>query len=331
MASLQPAPTSPLPGITSIYKANSVIGPRASGILFHIWNTLYSTITDIYQIAFRGSDRLWLRVLGDYIGCLSFTMLISEVVFQVLETFIAWWGFGSGWGLPERIEFFPPEANPIPALIGFDVSFTYAFYCWRIFMLGKSYIIPVIVCLISTAQLALSIYISAMILKVVELQLVHEFNAAISTITRVENAIKYIIETGAITAIVMLVELALFLALPNETYNYMVVFSSGKIYANALLANLNSRITFVTSGTAHLYQSDSDIRSTVNSLWPTSHPDTKQRHQNPTAAPSDNPTQNIVLHSTTVLGLPDQDGAYELVKLEGRKTFGHFAGPNNEV
>ncbi|KIK51279.1 hypothetical protein GYMLUDRAFT_64909 [Collybiopsis luxurians FD-317 M1] len=148
------------------------------------------------------------------------------------------------------------------------------------------------------------------------------------TITRVENAIKYIIETGAITAIIMLLELALFLALPNETYNYMVFFSSGKIYANALLANLNSRITFVTSGTAHLYKSDSDIRSTVNSLWPTPQNETKQRHQNPTATASDSPAQNIVLHSTTVL---DQDGAYELMKLEGRKTFGHLPGPDNEV
>ncbi|KIK64594.1 hypothetical protein GYMLUDRAFT_56680 [Collybiopsis luxurians FD-317 M1] len=295
--SSQSLPTSPLPGITPMF-----------------------------------SD-IWLLILHLEYFVFNYIFIISpseEVVFQILETYIAWWSLGSGWGLLERIKIFPPEANPLPALIGIDISFTHAFYCWRIFILGKSYIIPVIISLISAAQLSLSIYVSAMILKVFETrQLLDEFTAAISawnacsaaadslitaamvffllrerknatykhTIMRVETAIKYIIETGAITVIVMLVELAIFLALPDETYSYMV----GKIYANALLANLNSRITFVTSGTAHLYQSNSDIQSTVNILWPTSHDDTMQRHQNPAAVTSNSPAQNVVLHTTAVL------------------------------
>ncbi|KIK56615.1 hypothetical protein GYMLUDRAFT_61877 [Collybiopsis luxurians FD-317 M1] len=147
------------------------------------------------------------------------------------------------------------------------------------------------------------------------------------TITCVENAIKYIIETGAITVIVMLVELAFFLALPKETYNYVIC---GKVYANSLLANLKSRITFLSSGTAHLYQSNSDLRSMVNnSLWPVSS-DTKQKHESPTTASHSQRfgAQNVVLHSAAEF---DPDGAYELAKLEGPKTVHQFPGQDNEV
>ncbi len=42
------------------------------------------------------------------------------------------------------------------------------------------------------------------------------------TITRLENAIKYIIETGAITSGMLLIILILFLALQNTNYHYIL-------------------------------------------------------------------------------------------------------------
>ncbi|KIK53478.1 hypothetical protein GYMLUDRAFT_63716 [Collybiopsis luxurians FD-317 M1] len=305
----------------------------------------------------------------------------SKYIFIILDSepqIASGFALGSGWGQLDHVIKFPPEANPLPSFIGVDVLLTHVFYGWRIFMLGKSYIIPVIVGLVSfyfgnprtdrakyesllldfgnsvccsdlrfSHGMAISVwYINLLKIWIVFLAaadllitagLVLSRSAMVyfmfrerrkttykHTITRLENAIKFIIETGAITAVLMVVELILFLTLPNENYNYMIFFCSGKVYANALLANLNSRITFVTSATVQHYPNISSVQSTTNSLWP--------RSKEERIKPVDSGTQNITLHkNNTTIGFQERDGAYELSEYEGGKALGSLSDQDNAV
>ncbi|KAI0045641.1 hypothetical protein FA95DRAFT_1607555 [Auriscalpium vulgare] len=52
------------------------------------------------------------------------------------------------------------------------------------------------------------------------------------------------VTTGALTTLVVIADLAAYLAAPNDTYVLCINFSTGKLYANCLLTSLNSRDYF---------------------------------------------------------------------------------------
>ncbi|KAI0045642.1 hypothetical protein FA95DRAFT_1607556 [Auriscalpium vulgare] len=55
------------------------------------------------------------------------------------------------------------------------------------------------------------------------------------------------VTTGALTTLVVIADLAAYLAAPDQTYVLVINFSTGKLYANCLLTSLNSREYFTSA------------------------------------------------------------------------------------
>ncbi|TFL07112.1 hypothetical protein BDV98DRAFT_557278 [Pterulicium gracile] len=228
----------------------------------------------IYHIAFK-SDPSWLKGI-------VWLLFAIEVTFQAIEFHMAYWTLGEGWGRLDRIFAFPKPTIAFTTLTGVATSIVHAFYAWRIIVLSKRYIVVVVVALLSATQLSMTIYISvylsthlttdpAVVIKnttdfitvwfvtaaaadiIITLAmlflLVHARSESTHTrtISRVESLMKYTVETGLVTSCAAVITLILLLAKKDKVYYYIMYYSIGKIYANTLLATLNSRMTFITA------------------------------------------------------------------------------------
>ncbi|KAK0200461.1 hypothetical protein DFS33DRAFT_1387665 [Desarmillaria ectypa] len=81
-----------------------------------------------------------------------------------------------------------------------------------------------------------------------------------STRILVSRLIRLTIETGTVTATLAVIDIALFLAYPNDTYRTVMAICLGKMYSNTVLAVCNSRMTRRIRGgredaTLHTYES----------------------------------------------------------------------------
>ncbi|KAJ7772245.1 hypothetical protein B0H16DRAFT_1512824 [Mycena metata] len=95
----------------------------------------------------------------------------------------------------------------------------------------------------------------------------------------VHRAIRMAIETGAVTSVAVVVELALILNVSTTTWYFMVGFLITKIYSNSLLASLNSRSpVFSGNTTTNTGSSSSGNRSNVFSTSPPDPADVELRN-----------------------------------------------------
>ncbi|KAK0200459.1 hypothetical protein DFS33DRAFT_1387663 [Desarmillaria ectypa] len=81
-----------------------------------------------------------------------------------------------------------------------------------------------------------------------------------STRILIYRLIRLTIETGTVTATLAVIDIALFLAYPNDTYRTVLAICLGKMYSNTVLAVCNSRMTRRIRGgredaTLHTYES----------------------------------------------------------------------------
>ncbi|TFL00760.1 hypothetical protein BDV98DRAFT_568664 [Pterulicium gracile] len=303
----------------------SVLGHLLSCALFGVLAVqLY-----VYTIAFKHDPR-WLRVL-------VYTIFTLEVAFQGIEAYSAWYSLGAGWGKVANLKGYPLPTVAFSTLTGVITSLVHGFYSWRIAVLMRKYVVVVIIGLLSLVQLSMSIYVTVHVARAqgqAALAALHQtskiitvwfsFSAAadvlitvamtmlllaarrrshyVFTNTRLQNLIKYTVETGLITSCSVLIVLALFLALPEDRYHYILYYSLGKIYANTLMATLNARITFVTSGQVANSDTALMLRGQTNEndhLW------TDLQHKSSASAPQkrgrEDDLQVSVAKSTLVL------------------------------
>jgi len=160
----------------------------------------------------------------------------------------------------------------IAPLTGLVSSLTHGFYSWRIWAVSRSIIVPVMVMLISLLQFAMVTYGAVAYGLVPDLNVSHpmpfyipiwlvgslvcdfvitaymtyfllrnksEFKNTRSLATKL---IKLTIETGLITTTAALTELVCAVAFRVTTYHIALFYIISKLYANCLLATLNSRI-----------------------------------------------------------------------------------------
>ncbi|KAJ8072538.1 hypothetical protein PM082_016097 [Marasmius tenuissimus] len=66
----------------------------------------------------------------------------------------------------------------------------------------------------------------------------------------INKLIVYAINRCILTSVVAVIEIALFLAIPHSLYAFAFDFIIGKLYANSLLAHLNSRKSLAKRGTS---------------------------------------------------------------------------------
>ncbi|KAJ7096952.1 hypothetical protein C8R44DRAFT_889540 [Mycena epipterygia] len=219
----------------------------------------------IYFTAFP-NDRTFSRLL-------VVSVLIVEIMATIANTRDSIIIFGSGWGNPVVLEepnwgtVSVPVSGAITACIG------QTFFAWRIHIIGQRLYIPVLIIFCTVVQLVAGIWVGVLLslsekfphllflnvpstatwlaaTSLCDLILVSgtvyylvilrspEIRGTNALVTRI---IKITIETGLFCAIFALVNLYLFLAYKETSYELAVRIELSKIYSNSMLLILNSR------------------------------------------------------------------------------------------
>ncbi|KAJ7657382.1 hypothetical protein DFH06DRAFT_1298001 [Mycena polygramma] len=145
------------------------------------------------------------------------------------------------------------------------------FTAWRISVITGSLILPIIIAMLSLGSFGTGITVSAVVLRHPEFESFQNFSTEIilwlvlsavcdiviaggmthALYTRrtgfsavdgqINRIIRLSVETGALTAVTALADVALFLVFPRTTTNFIVDFPLSNLYTCSVLAMLNSR------------------------------------------------------------------------------------------
>ncbi|KAF7349004.1 hypothetical protein MVEN_01421500 [Mycena venus] len=234
--------------------------------------SLFSTLTVqlyLYYQAFP-NDRLFAK-------CLVYIVYAIHLVEIILVTLDAFKTFGYGFGDISALASFGVSSiwsDIVPALVSFIVQ---SFYAFRLYLLCKSWIIPILIVTLSLAVSAFGFTTVAFVLEAGNVSLLGtkrisifggvwlggsaliDILIAISmtyylttrdtgfrrTKVLVLKFVRLTIETGALTALVALTTLILFFTFPNKSYYTTLANIMPFIYANTMLVVLNSRFQIV--------------------------------------------------------------------------------------
>jgi hypothetical protein len=166
------------------------------------------------------------------------------------------------------------------------------FFCWRIFVLGKITIFPVVIATLSITQFVSAFYTGvqiAIIGNLLQMKLLTSYIVmlgasglcdviiAITMVTFLFKArtsfhdtndvlnklITLTVETGMITALATITEIILLVVYRHNNTHFIVCLMLGKLYSNTLLATLNTRAILRTpSQTSQQYNNAKKV-----SLW----------------------------------------------------------------
>ncbi|KAJ7626056.1 hypothetical protein FB45DRAFT_1060589 [Roridomyces roridus] len=259
-------------------------GPLLMGYMLN-W-ALFGTLSiqlcksaqNLYYRAFP-EDRILIKLLvyAVYLVEIAQTALLTHDAFTIFAT-----GFGDVSGLA-RVNF---DWYTIPVTTGIVSSIGHAFYAYRIYLLSRSYWIPVLIIVVSltsnisgmvdagfsravgvlpsphTKEISvLTIWLAGAALTDVLIALAFTYYASYPELYRFDTGfrrthtlivklIRLTIETGALTAVIALIDLVLFLAFPGKPYLFTLGAILPKLYANTMLAVLNSRFV-ILDGRGH--------------------------------------------------------------------------------
>lgn len=224
-------------------------------------------------------DRIWTKVL------VSVIMLLETII--TVFAFHGFWigatqnGSNLSWVVAVGIGGQQLAPDPLWSFIalapltGLVSSLTHGFFCWRIWAVSKSIIVPVLVMMLSLVQLAMvtyggvvyglvpdinidhpmpfyvpvwlvgSLVCDSVITVYMTLSLVqcNEKSGFKHTKSLFAKLIKLTIETGLVTTTAALIELVLAIAFRVTMYHIALFYIISKLYANCVLATLNSRIS----------------------------------------------------------------------------------------
>lgn len=225
------------------------------------------------------NDRMWTKVLVSAI-------LLLETIMTVLVFHGFWIGatqHGSNLSWVVAVGIGGQQLVPDPLwsfialapLTGLVSSLTHGFFCWRIWAVRKSMIVPMLVMMLSLVQFAMLTYGGIMYGLVPDTNVDHPMpfyvpvwlvgslvcDSVITvymTLSLVQcseksgfkhtkslfvKLIKLTIETGLVTTTAALIELVLAIAFRVTMYHIALFYIISKLYANCVLATLNSRIS----------------------------------------------------------------------------------------
>ncbi|KAK0222792.1 hypothetical protein EDD85DRAFT_1027972 [Armillaria nabsnona] len=265
------------------YLIERLSGPLVVAYLLH-WG-LFGTLSVqlyLYYLAFP-KDRKSTKYLvyGGYIIEFVQTMLFTHDAFAT---------FGYGFGDVEaltRVHFY---WFTVPIMSAVVVCVGQVFYAYRIFMLSKSRIVPLfVICLSLTNSVAaiitgaycfptgsitelnnrkmsisVGIWCVASALCDIIIALMRSNTGFRRTRILVSKLIRLTIETGTVTAVVVLLGLVLFFVFPHQTFYGTASAILPKLYANGILMVLNSRIRIV--GGRDTYTSSTDVSITATMM-----------------------------------------------------------------
>ncbi|KAJ7734355.1 hypothetical protein DFH07DRAFT_967675 [Mycena maculata] len=258
-----------------------VSGPLIIGYLLH-WGLFgfLSLQTYVYYDAFP-NDRLFNKAL-------VYTVYLLELVMTILITHDAFMIFGSGFSNLSSLTEVHFDWLAVPIMGGLVALIGQTFYSYRVYVVSKSLLIPCVIVIIS-----LTSSVGALITGVWSLEagnITRLVNHRISIVVgvwcgasalsdiiiavcmtyyltkrdtgfrqthaAVSKLIRLIIETGSLTAVVALINLALFVAFPNRVYYTTPGGILPKLYANAIMVIFNARIRTVGGRGADMSNGD---------------------------------------------------------------------------
>ncbi|KAJ6513703.1 hypothetical protein C8R47DRAFT_1313819 [Mycena vitilis] len=246
-----------------------ITGPTMVGICLN-WGFMGVLAVQLYYYTenFQDDRRL--------IKLIVYGLALLDIAQTVMVTADAFHWFVFGFGKMAQLDETFLNSWDVPVLDAVISLVVQAFYCWRIYLLRKTIIIPVIILLISLTQCAAGIvtgvqahqlgYLSLISTEVVPqtmwlvggaladvaiaavlswtlLSQRHTGAGSSQTHSMVSKIIRLVIETNALTASVAVLALILFLGVPQ--HSTLVVPPTaiiGKLYTNCLIALFNNRI-----------------------------------------------------------------------------------------
>jgi len=205
-------------------------------------------------------------------------VFMLDVVQTIFATHSAWGYLISGWGNP-AVLFQPPwSLTAVSFTTAIISAIVQIFFACRIWMLKRTRLargIAVLIILVALTQ-SISILVASLRLALIGNRVSSGLSSVVSgfitgtagsfiadaliagchiailsearskspfkrTETVVTKLIVHAVQTAAVTAIASLIWLILYTAMPNNFVSLTTVFMIGKLYSNALLANLNAR------------------------------------------------------------------------------------------
>ncbi|KAL0566771.1 hypothetical protein V5O48_015234 [Marasmius crinis-equi] len=240
-------------------------GPIFLGMVFN-WGLLgvLTVQTYIYYLGFPNDRRIpKIIVAGVYIVELVQTILMTKDGFEY---------FGSGWGNLIAFDNVGILWLSVPVLTGVLSSVVQFFYAWRIWIIGRSIYVPIVIGILSLAQLGGGIGTGVNAVRIHFWTKLNAQNQAATTVWlggtaacdtlvtltmfyllsksksdfRSTNAllVKFIrltVETGLVTTTFALLDLIFFLV-SKENYHLTPSIALSKLYSNSLMVLLNARI-----------------------------------------------------------------------------------------
>ncbi|KAF7355675.1 hypothetical protein MSAN_01485300 [Mycena sanguinolenta] len=214
--------------------------------------------------------------------CLVYAVYCLELVQTILVSHDAFLDFGYGFGNLAALTAMDYNWLNVPVMTSIVAFIGQSFYAYRIYLLSKSWILPSLIMATSITSSTAGLVTGAFVFVAGDLTRLdnHRTNVAVGTWlassatsdiliaacmtycllkdgtgfrrTRilVTRLVRLSIETGSITATVALLDLALFFIFPGKTYYSTPAAIMPKIYANTMLAVLNSRFHILGGRTA---------------------------------------------------------------------------------
>ncbi|KAK0214040.1 hypothetical protein IW262DRAFT_1466600 [Armillaria fumosa] len=270
------------------FPIETLSGPLIVAYLLH-WG-LFGTLSVqlyLYYLAFP-KDRKFTKYL-------VYGIYIIEFVQTMLFTYDAFAEFGYGFGDIEALTGMHFNWLAIPIMSAVVAFVGQVFYAYRIFILSKSQIVPLFVICVSltssvaaiiagayafpadsvteldnrSISIAFGIWCGASALCDIIIAICMTYYLLRSntgfrrTRILVSKLIRLTIETGTMTAVVVLLNLILFLAFPHQTFYGTTSIIIPKLYANAILMVLNSRIRIVGGRDTYTSSADMSITTTM--------------------------------------------------------------------
>jgi hypothetical protein len=210
-------------------------------------------------------DRVWLKRL-------VWMLFFIECLGTAFGTHAAWKAFAAGWGDLEALNKPVWSFAAFPPMCGFIALVVHSFFGWRIWVLGKTLIIPCLIVAVSLTQCVSAFYTGIQFAVIGDFRRIKlltsyiviwlggsaacETIIAITMVTflfRARNSafrdtnsvlnrlITLTIETGMATALATLTEIALLVAFSHTNLHFLICIMLAKLYSNTLLATLNAR------------------------------------------------------------------------------------------
>ncbi|KAI0672923.1 hypothetical protein C8Q78DRAFT_1021968 [Trametes maxima] len=241
-------------------------GPQLFGYLFNycLFGILSVQVYSYYLLGFKDNRAVKALIYGLYL--VEWLQLIMST-HDAVEVLAMGWGDTNALVSPQWLWI------QIPILTGIISCTVQFFYSWRIYVLGKSLAISLSICLISLMQLAAAAATGIMARIINDLQLLQvrtkapcsvwlggsatcDITIAASMLyflwserrrsavseKLVVRLMRLTVETGALTASMAVVDLALFVGFQHNNLHMALGISLSKLYTNALMMLFNNRV-----------------------------------------------------------------------------------------